>query len=97
VTFYDYDRRTEFDRNQPANGREFGEVRGPIRQLLNLRASKEFRLGAGRKLVVDVDAFNALNSNTESATTSYVSGRTFGYATRIVPPRALRLGVRMEV
>ena len=74
----------------------WGGERGPVRQVVNLRASRDFKFGAGRKIVVDVDAFNAFNSNTEWASTTYASGPSFGFITRIVQPRAWRFGLRVE-
>jgi hypothetical protein len=84
----------------------FGAQRGPSRHIVNLRASKDFPLGGSRKFVIDVDAFNAFNSNvpwgggsgTGGGTTSinYQSGPTFGYVTSIVSPRALQFGASFE-
>lgn len=84
----------------------FGAQRGPSRHIVNLRLSKEFPLGGSRRFVIDVDAFNAFNSNvpwgggsgTGGGTTSinYQAGPTFGYVTSIVSPRALQFGVSFE-
>ena len=63
--------------------------------IVNLRASKEFSLGGGRRLVVDFDVFNALNSNAPLAAT-FVSGPTFGYVTNVLPPRIARFGARFR-
>jgi hypothetical protein len=69
---------------------------GPLRQLVNLRASKDFNFRAGRRIKVDIDAFNVFNSNTEWGTTTYASGPSFGFITRIVQPRAMRFGLGFE-
>jgi hypothetical protein len=73
----------------------FGAQRGPSRHIVNLRASKAFTFG-GRRLSVDVDAFNAFNSNVPWSGINYQSGPTFGYVTSIVSPRVLQLGVAFE-
>jgi carboxypeptidase family protein len=72
----------------------YGAEKGPMRSLVNFRASKIFRLGT-RSLQLDVDALNAFNSNT-AWITNYLSGPTFGYVTQIVSPRVVRLGVAYE-
>jgi hypothetical protein len=59
-----------------------------------VRASKIFRMGS-RNVQLDVDALNALNSNT-AWVTNYVSGPTFGYVTQIVSPRVIRFGMSYE-
>jgi len=63
--------------------------------LLNLRANKDFRLGGSRRLSVDFDLFNVLNSATPTGA-NFASGTTFGYATGVVPPRISRIGVRFN-
>lgn len=81
----------------------FGTQRGEVRQIVNLRVAREFRLPTGG-LTLTMDAFNAFNSNVAwgSSTTgpgtgiNYASGPTFGYVTRIVSPRALRFGASYE-
>lgn len=79
----------------------YGTRRGEARHIVNLRASKELDLGARRRLTLDLDAFNAFNSNVAwgsftSPGINYASGPTFGYVTDIVPPRNLRIGVSFE-
>ena len=58
---------------------------------------KEFPLGAGR-FGIDVDVFNALNSNapTSSTSSTFASGPAFGYATAVVPARIARIGARFR-
>jgi hypothetical protein len=72
----------------------YGGEKGPMRSLVNLRASKIFKFGT-RNVQVDADALNAFNSNTAWIQT-YVSGPTYGYVTQIVSPRVLRLGISYE-
>jgi hypothetical protein len=79
----------------------YGTRKGERRHIVNLRASKELKLGARRRLTIDIDAFNAFNSNVAwggftSPGINYASGPTFGYVTDIVPPRNLRFGLSME-
>jgi hypothetical protein len=79
----------------------FGTQRGAARNIVNLRASKDFVVGARKRLTFDFDAFNAFNSNVAwggftSPGINYASGPTFGYVTDIVPPRNLRIGVSFE-
>jgi hypothetical protein len=66
--------------------------------ILNLRAGKEFSLGAGLRFGIDVDVFNALNSNapTSSTSSTFASGPAFGYATAVVPARIARIGGRFR-
>jgi hypothetical protein len=61
--------------------------------VVNLRASKTFALGAGHRMEFDADLFNLLNSSAP-ITLNFLSGPTFGYATAVVPPRIARLGLR---
>jgi hypothetical protein len=61
--------------------------------ILNFRASKDFRLSAGRRLAIDFDVFNLLNSATPTGA-DFSSGPTFGYATGVVPPLITRVGAR---
>jgi len=48
-----------------------------------------------RRISIDVDVLNALDSN-PSWNTSYVSGPTYLYVTSIQPPRIARFGVSFE-
>jgi hypothetical protein len=73
--------------------------------LLDLRASKHFKLGQSRVLEVRLDCFNALNAD---PVTSIVvrAGPTFGNATAsaglgqngtgLTPPRVFQLGGRIS-
>jgi hypothetical protein len=63
--------------------------------ILNLRASREFALGSTRRLSVDFDVFNALNSNAPLSAT-FASGPTFGFVTDVMAPRIARLGARFR-
>ncbi|MEO5739324.1 MAG: hypothetical protein ABIS29_01840, partial [Vicinamibacterales bacterium] len=61
--------------------------------ILNFRVNKDFRLSGGRRLGLDFDVFNLLNSATPTAA-DFFSGPTFGYATNVVPPLITRIGAR---
>ena len=61
--------------------------------ILNFRANKDLRLAGGRRLSIDFDVFNLLNSATPTGA-DFSSGPTFGYATGVVPPLISRVGAR---
>ena len=75
----------------------FGEREGPARHNLNFRVGRAFEVGRGKRLRLELDALNALNTNVAWGRgvpgLSFASGPTFGYATQIVAPRIFRLGV----
>jgi hypothetical protein len=73
----------------------FGSQRGPVRPNWNLKVSKAFRLKNTRRISIDFDVMNVLNSN-PSWNTDYASGPTFGLITSVQPPRIARLGVAYE-
>ena len=74
----------------------YGSVLGPALNVMNLRASKDFRLGGSRRLGVDADIFNLLNSNAPNAYI-FASGPTYLYSTGvnggILPARTGRIGL----
>src|SRR5262245_32550661 len=63
--------------------------------ILNLRASTDFSLGAARRVDVDLDVFNVLNAATPTAA-NFQSGPSFGFVTGVIPARIARLGVRFR-
>ncbi len=71
----------------------YGSQRLSAQNILNLRGSKDFRLGGGRRVDVDVDVFNVLNAATPT-NANFQSGPSFGYVTGVIPARIARLGVR---
>lgn len=71
----------------------YGARRLAAQNILNLRGSKEFRIGGSRRLNFDVDVFNLLNAATPTAAT-FVTGPSFGYTSSVIPARIARLGVR---
>jgi hypothetical protein len=72
-----------------------GSERTPVMTSVNLRLGKEFRIGGGRAVGLDLDVFNLLNAATPSAAT-YASGPTFGYVTQVLDPRVVRVGGRLS-
>jgi hypothetical protein len=62
--------------------------------LLDARVEKGFRLANNRRVAGFVDVFNVLNANPEEST-SWSSG-SFLRPLSIVPPRIVRLGVKVE-
>jgi hypothetical protein len=71
----------------------FGAHTGPAINVLDLRTSKELRMGGGQRFELDFDLFNLLNSSAQT-NIKFESGPSFGYATDVVPPRVARIGVR---
>ena len=63
--------------------------------ILNFRANKDFRMTGGRRLSIDFDIFNLLNSATPTGA-EFASGPSFGYATGVTPPLITRIGARFN-
>ena len=77
----------------------YGSQLGPALNVMNLRFAKDLRVGGNRRLGLDLDVFNLLNSNAPNQQI-YVSGPTFLYATGvnggILPPRIARFAARFS-
>jgi Carboxypeptidase regulatory-like domain len=73
----------------------FGSRHLAAQNIVNLRASRSFRFNGGRRIDIDFDVFNLLNSNAPLSAT-FASGPTFGYVTNILPPRIARIGGRFN-
>ncbi len=73
----------------------FGKEKVAAQNILNFRAGKNFAIGGGRRIDIDVDIFNVLNAATPTAA-NFQSGPTFGYVTGVIPARIARLGVRFQ-
>src|SRR5580765_3812512 len=71
----------------------YGTQRLSAQNILNLKASKDLKLGTGRRLNIDVDVFNVLNAATPTAA-SFVTGPSFGFVSSVIPARIARLGLR---
>jgi hypothetical protein len=70
-----------------------GDLKTDAIHVINLRASKYFSFTSGHRVQFDFDLFNLFNSSSPITINSQ-SGRTFGYATAVVPPRIARVGFR---
>jgi hypothetical protein len=73
----------------------YGNEKLSAQNILNLRASKDFALGADRRLGIDLDVFNVLNAATPT-NANFQSGPSFGYITGVIPARIARLGARFR-
>jgi Carboxypeptidase regulatory-like domain/TonB dependent receptor len=73
----------------------YGTRRLATINILNLRLGKDFRLGGSKRLAVEIDVYNALNSNAPLSAT-FASGPTFSYVTDVLPPRIARIGARFR-
>ena len=65
---------------------------GSANTLVHLKAAKYFEVSRGHRLGVEANIYNLLNSNSEWSR-NFISGSTFGYATSLIEPRILRLGL----
>ena len=70
---------------------EFGELRAPSIQIVNLKVAKNVALGGSRKLELTFQVFNALNSSGITAA-NYLTGPQFGQVTDITSARVARIG-----
>jgi hypothetical protein len=73
---------------------ENGEYRQEAVNVLDLRASKLFRV-AGVSVEGMLDAFNVLNAN-NVLQAGTITGSTLDRIVQVLPPRILRLGVRLQ-
>ena len=73
----------------------YGAERLAAQNILNVRASKAFALGAARRAEIDFDIFNVLNAATPTAA-NFQSGPTFAYVTGVIPARIARLAARFQ-
>ena len=70
----------------------FGQYRGPVVSVLNLKAAKVFTFRDRYHLEANFQLFNILN-NSAAVTTNYLTGpTTFGVVTSLVSPRVARVG-----
>jgi len=73
----------------------YGKQSLSAQNIVNLRASKNFAIGGGRRIDIDVDVFNLLNAATPTGA-NFQSGPSFGYVTGVIPGRIARLGGRFR-
>jgi len=62
---------------------------------LDLRVAKTITIQRV-KLLLSVDLFNALNSNTELSRNRIVSASAFGTLNEVISPRIARIGVKLQ-
>ncbi len=75
---------------------KFGDSRLPNFFELSLRAEKSFQITESLRTTVSMDVFNALNSSTALSFQSALSSEDFSKAIRIINPRVLRFGIRVD-
>ena len=73
----------------------YGTQHLAAQNILNLRGSKGFSLGADRRFDIDFDVFNVLNAATPTGA-NFQTGPSFGFVTGVTPARIARLGVRFK-
>jgi hypothetical protein len=73
----------------------YGSHRLSAQNILNLRGSKDFSIGRGRRFEIDVDVFNVLNAATPTGA-NFQSGPSFGFVTGVIPARIARFGARFR-
>jgi hypothetical protein len=73
----------------------YGSQKLSAQNILNLRGSKDFSLGGGRRFEIDVDVFNVLNAATPT-NANFQAGPSFGFITGVIPARIARLGARFR-
>ena len=73
----------------------YGSEHLAAQNILNLRGSKDFSIGGGRRFEIDVDVFNVLNAATPTGA-NFQSGPSFGFVTGVIPARIARLGARFR-
>jgi hypothetical protein len=69
----------------------YGEFRANAVQIINLRLNKTIDLPTSRRLSLDFQVFNLVNSSAVTST-SYLTGTQFGQVTDIVSGRVFRVG-----
>jgi Carboxypeptidase regulatory-like domain len=70
---------------------EFGDLRAPALQILALKVAKTLSVGAGRRLELTFQVFNALNASGVTGV-NYLTGTQFGQVTGITSARVARIG-----
>jgi len=65
--------------------------------MLDFRLEKVFQMGESSRVVVFMDAFNALNNNHTLDQETYLEDQdSFGKTIKILNPRVFRFGVRFD-
>ena len=68
----------------------YGQFQGPIVEVLDFKAAKDFKWKESRVFEVNTQIFNVMNSSA-AVTTSYLLSK-FGTVTNIVSGRVFRIG-----
>ena len=63
---------------------------------VDLRLSKNLKLGGSMNAVITADLFNALNSNTELNRVRNVASTSFDRLDELISPRVFRFGLRLQ-
>jgi hypothetical protein len=72
-----------------------GDERLPSVTLLDLRLSRAFNFGQGRKIVPEIDVFNVTNRYTPTSVSTSVGG-TYLQPSQIISPRIIRIGFSLD-
>ncbi|HEX3703245.1 MAG TPA: hypothetical protein VHU82_07940, partial [Vicinamibacterales bacterium] len=72
-----------------------GDERLPTTTLLDLRLSRPFNFGQGRKIVPEIDLFNVTNRYTPTSVNTVVGG-TYLQPSGIISPRIIRVGFSLD-
>jgi hypothetical protein len=72
-----------------------GDERLPTTTLLDLRLSRPFNFGQGRKIVPEIDVFNVTNRYTPTSVNTVVGG-TYLQPSGIISPRIIRVGFSLD-
>ena len=70
---------------------EYGDLRAPALQILAIKVAKNVSVGAGRRLELTFQVFNALNASGVTGV-NYLTGTQFGQVTGITSARVARIG-----
>jgi hypothetical protein len=84
-----------YSSTQPILVEPIGTRRQDNVTIVDLRAEKQLPLGPRAKVGLFLDLFNLLNAN-PAVNIQWVSGPTFERATTVLPPRIVKLGVKLD-
>ena len=73
-----------------------GDYRLPSFYELDFRLEKVFQVGEKSRVILAVDAFNALNNNHELNRDQLITSDRFGKVNKILNPRVFRFGIRFD-
>jgi hypothetical protein len=73
----------------------YGEFRGPVIWISNVKVAKNFTLFETKKLQFNAEVFNVFNTSSATST-SYLTGPTYLQTTGIVAPVVARIGMKFS-